>query len=437
MDGDAAVYVGNNDQRIRALIQSAKHHAERGMMQEAGRLMRQAETEAPRHPLVTNEAALRMLNAGNAAGALALFEQVVAHEPNDPVLWFNYAAALRRLDRLDESLEAIERLLVLDPNNLSALIEKGELLEQLCKPRQAAMSFHNALRTVPPGFKPPPWMEAKLAHAREAVDANNRALETYIGEGLGHIRARHADEPLGRFDQCIDIMLQKRRIYRQQPTFMYFPELPAIEFYDRSLFPWLDRIEAAADDIRGELLAAMSDDEGGLEPYVRLDSNPMEEWRELNKSRRWSMYALWREGKAYPEHIARCPKTVAALDDCPRWYIPGNGPTAIFSILDAKTHIPPHTGPVNTRLVCHLPLIVPPGCLFRVGGQEREWQPGKAFVFDDSINHEAWNNSDVPRAVLIFDIWSPHLSTAERELARALTVRIGEFYGTMSNSFGI
>src|SRR6201999_1170704 len=128
-------------------------------------------------PLVMNEVALRMLNAGNAAGALALFEQVVVHEPNDPALWFNFAAALRRLDRPNESLEAIERLLVLDPNNLSALIEKGELLEQLCKPRQAAMSFHNALRTVPPGFKPPPWMEAKLAHARKAVDDNNRALE--------------------------------------------------------------------------------------------------------------------------------------------------------------------------------------------------------------------------------------------------------------------
>jgi len=163
----------------------------------------------------------------------------------------------------------------------------------------------------------------------------------------------------------------------------------------------------------------------------------MEQWRELNNSRRWGVYALWREGRPYAEHIARCPHTVEALEDWPRWDIPGNGPTALFSILDAKTRIPPHTGPVNTRLVVHLPLIVPPGCGFRVGGQERQWQPGKAFVFDDSINHEAWNDSDLPRAILILDTWSPYLSDAERALTRALTERIGEWYGTMSNSRGI
>ena len=116
--------------------------------------------------------------------------------------------------------------------------------------------------------------------------------------------------------------------------------------------------------------------------------------------------------------------------------MPGIGPTALFSILDAKTRIPAHTGPVNTRLVVHLPLIVPPGCGFRVGGQQREWQTGKAFVFDDSIDHEAWNDGDEPRAVLIFDIWSPYLSEAERELTRVLTTRIGEFYGTSFSSGG-
>jgi aspartyl/asparaginyl beta-hydroxylase (cupin superfamily) len=103
----------------------------------------------------------------------------------------------------------------------------------------------------------------------------------------------------------------------------------------------------------------------------------------------------------------------------------------MFSILDARTRIPAHTGPVNTRLVVHLPLIVPQSCGFRVGGQRRDWEAGKAFVFDDSIDHEAWNDSDEPRAVLIFDIWSPFLSEAERELTRALTTRIGEYYGTL------
>ncbi|HLY04513.1 MAG TPA: aspartyl/asparaginyl beta-hydroxylase domain-containing protein [Rhizomicrobium sp.] len=162
----------------------------------------------------------------------------------------------------------------------------------------------------------------------------------------------------------------------------------------------------------------------------------MEVWRDLNQSRRWGVYSLWREGVSYPEHIARCPRTAAALESSPQWDVPGSGPTALFSILDAKTRIPPHTGPVNTRLVVHLPLIVPPGCRFRVGSEEREWKEGEAFVFDDSINHEARNDSDSPRAVLIFDIWSPFVTPAEREMVRAVTARIADYYGSVSAAGG-
>ena len=79
----------------------------------------------------------------------------------------------------------------------------------------------------------------------------------------------------------------------------------------------------------------------------------------------------------------------------------------------------------------HLPLIVPPGCGFRVGAERREWQEGKAFVFDDTFEHEAWNDSDVPRAVLILDIWSPFVSAAERDLVRSLSVGMSEYYGTL------
>ncbi len=76
----------------------------------------------------------------------------------------------------------------------------------------------------------------------------------------------------------------------------------------------------------------------------------------------------------------------------------------------------------------HLPLIVPAGCGFRVGGEIREWQVGTAWVFDDSIEHEAWNDSDVPRAILIFDIWNPALTPLERDLVREATTAIGDYY---------
>jgi aspartyl/asparaginyl beta-hydroxylase (cupin superfamily) len=213
---------------------------------------------------------------------------------------------------------------------------------------------------------------------------------------------------------------------------MYFPEIPAIEFFERGDFPWLDAIEAATDDIRTELTAVLVADRAGLEPYIAYpDGVPLDRWRELNKSRRWSAYFLSNQGVDLPAHIARCPRTMQVLKGAPLCDVPARAPTVFFSILDASTHIPPHTGVTNTRLTVHLPLIVPPDCGFRVGGETREWLPGKAWVFDDTIEHEAWNRSDSPRAVLIFDIWNPLLTAAERDVVRAATEVVGTYYGSI------
>ena len=112
----------------------------------------------------------------------------------------------------------------------------------------------------------------------------------------------------------------------------------------------------------------------------------------------------------------------------PRCRIDGRAPTAFFSILDPNTRIPAHTGITNTRCTVHLPLIVPPNCGFRVGSTTREWAQDQAWVFDDTIEHEAWNLSDTPRAVLIFDIWNPLLSPAERDMIQTATEVYGRYY---------
>jgi aspartyl/asparaginyl beta-hydroxylase (cupin superfamily) len=108
---------------------------------------------------------------------------------------------------------------------------------------------------------------------------------------------------------------------------------------------------------------------------------------------------------------------------------PGRTPSVMFSLLKPKTRIPPHNGVTNTRLVTHLALIVPEGCGFRCGNGTRSWVPGKAWVFDDTIEHEAWNDSDKLRVVLIFDIWHPHLAPVERAMITALMAGLNEFAG--------
>ncbi len=101
----------------------------------------------------------------------------------------------------------------------------------------------------------------------------------------------------------------------------------------------------------------------------------------------------------------------------------------MFSLLRPRTRIPPHNGLVNTRLICHLPLIVPPGCGFRVGNETRQWQEGKAWVFDDSIDHEAWNDSDRTRVILLFDIARPELTAEENRWVATLFEGIDAFTG--------
>ncbi len=402
-----------------------------GLTFDGDRLLSQAMEEAPRHPLVMGEVARRRLFDGDVSGAYAILKDAVAIEPENADLWMNMAAALRRLNRPDDEKAALDKVLALEPRNLWALLQAATVHEIKGETRAAAAVYRTALQNVPRGVDLPPDMQAHLQHAQAQVQANELRLEGFLEDRLKDLRTQYADEGLERFDKCLATLLRKKPIYRQKPTFMYFPHLPAIEFHDRRQFPWLDTIEAATEDIRAELIAVLAGGPASLEPYVSMHGVPQEGWRELNNSRRWGVHSLWRAGEACVENLARCPKTAEALNAWPQCDLTGSGPSAVFSILDAKTRIPPHTGVNNTRLIVHLPLIVPPGCGFRVGAETREWTPGKAFVFDDTIEHEAWNDSDDPRAVLIFDIWNPLVSQHERDLVNALTRGVGDFYGAL------
>jgi ornithine lipid ester-linked acyl 2-hydroxylase len=128
---------------------------------------------------------------------------------------------------------------------------------------------------------------------------------------------------------------------------------------------------------------------------------------------------LIQNGVRIEANARHCPATMALLAACDQPAIPARGPNAMFSLLAPGAHIPPHNGVANTRLVCHLPLIVPPGCWFRVGEERRDWEVGKAWIFDDTIEHEAMNPTDKLRVILIIDTWHPGLSLAERAAVTA------------------
>jgi len=412
------------------MIQGSKAAAAAGRTGEADQLLARAAQLSPGHPAVLNELGLRMMQRGEPARARELFQRATQADSGHPVLWSNLASSLQALKLPGEALEAIERALTLEPRYLPALLQKGALLEQRGDPRNAARIYRNAVAVLPPDGKAPETVQEALDHARQLIAADDAALAQAIEERLEPIRARHGAGSSRRVTRCLDLLTGRRTRFDSRPTFMFFPEMPAVEFFDRGEFAWLDAIEAGADEIRAELTSVLATDREGLEPYIVYpETEPLDQWKELNRSRRWSAYFLWNQSVPQAEHLARCPRTAQLLKGAPQCDVAGRGPTAFFSILDANTRIPPHTGITNTRLTVHLPLIVPPGCGFRVGSETREWVPGKAWVFDDTIEHEAWNLSDTPRAILIFDIWNPFLSELERDQVRAMTEVVGSYYG--------
>ena len=307
------------------------------------------------------------------------------------------------------------------------------------KPRAAAVVYGRALQALGPCTRLPAPIEAHVAHARKRVADNAAEVAAWLDARLRAIRGAGAGgEARQRVDRCLERMLGRNRIYTPEPTGMLFPFLVNFEYYSREYFPWLETLETATAAIREELIGVLNSDQAGIRPYVSYPHGlPLDQWRELNNSRRWGAYFLWNEGHREEDHMARCPRAVAALESIPRVDIPGRGPTAFFSVLDSHTRIPPHTGVTNTRLTVHLPLIVPPGCQFRVGGETRDWREGTAWVFDDSIEHEAWNDSDVPRGILIFDVWNPQLTPLERDLVREATVVFAQYNEAEGNVPGL
>ena len=385
--------------------------------------------EAARDPNELHERARRLLAAGDAAAAQTLLEQVLLLAPRHLPFWLSLAAALRALGRHEAELNALERALAIDPTHLVVLLQKGALLDLMHKPRSAATVYVYALQSLAPGTPLPPAIEAHVRHAEKRVRENAANLAAVIDKRIDALRGQQSRGEQVRFDRCLDRILGRRRIYVPEPTSLLFPYLRNYEFFGREYFPWLESVEAATESIRDELLDVLRTDDSGIEPYIAFQEGlPLRQWKELNHSRRWSAYFLWNQGRKDESHFARCPRTAEALASVPQVDIPGRGPTAFFSILEAHTKIPAHTGVTNTRVTVHLPLIVPAGCGFRVGGEVREWKVGTGWVFDDTIEHEAWNDSDAPRAILIFDVWNPELTPLERDLVRETTVAMAQYH---------
>lgn len=375
-----------------------------------------------------------LLNLGEAGEARIVLARAAAIEPGAAAIHYNLSLACRALQDTAAEEAALRAALVADPFHLHALLGLGEVLVRGGRRHAAAAEYRHAVTVAEQRGELPPALARRVDLARRVIaqDADERRaffagqVEAALGTGAlgtGGL-AGHS-----RMAQAVRVFAGVEKVYHSEPTFLHFPGSPSIQFFERGDFPWLDAIEAQTAAIRDEFLAVA---QAGCDfvPYVSFpEGRPLNQWEELNNNPDWDSFHLWRNGARFAQACAACPVTTAAIEAAPQPAIRDNAPNLMFSRLRPQTHIPPHHGMTNTRLVVHLPLIVPEGCWFRVGNDTRPWIEGQAWVFDDSILHEAMNPTVQDRVILMWDVWNPLLTPDERALVAVLVEAQNSYEG--------
>lgn len=380
-----------------------------------------------------NIVGLAALSGGRVQRALDLLGRAVRLDPRDAATHHHFARAQEAAGDIDAALAAYDSALKLRPDFFLARLHRAAALERRGDARRALVNFARALTdaqqlgkwtnaaTTPPGLQP------LLEHAVRTVRAGRRSL---LADLLEPVARRHGRDSLTRVERCLRLqLLEEEPVYpdpRQRPTFLYFPGLSASAYPERALFPWIADLEAQTALIREELHGVLCS-EAGRERVFTSAELEQQNLRGLTQPPSWNGYYFYRHGERREDNCGACPRTIRALDALPLARVPGHAPEVLFSVFTPGTQLLPHRGVTNTRLVGHLPLIVPENCALSVGGEVHAWQEGRVVVFDDTYEHEAWNRSDLTRVILIFDLWHPGLSEAERAAVSELVVALGDF----------
>ena len=368
-------------------------------------------------------AGMQALGRRDGAGAREAFEQAIALGWPGPDVWVALSHARSLLGDAGGRRAALEQALNLSPGDLRARLYLADHHAGEGETEKAAGLYRAALTDLP--STPPTDEIAALAErARSFLAQAGAAPEQDLLAPFADLDPGSApDDTL--FLQSLDILAGRARPYYPQPTRYLYPGLPTRQSYPRDMFAWAGALEAQTAAIRSELEALLSAPASGFSPYVERQGREAGVTHHLLDNPDWGAFYLVKQGRRIDANIARCPATMAAIDAIGEDAFPAPAPSVLFSRLAPGTRIPPHHGMLNTRLICHLPLIIPQECGFRVGNERREWTPGRFFAFDDTIEHEAWNGSGEPRYILIFELWRPELDARQRALVTRLFQQAG------------
>ena len=418
-------------------VQQARRHLETGNAAQALADAEQGLAAHPRDASLQLVAAQGLMALERFTEAVAQLEALTAAAPETGEAWMRLGACRLHLGDMAGAVDALEHGVACAPDSFIARLQLAEALQAMDRTDDALVHFFRAVTTAQAKGRwlgdqtTAPDLRERVRRAMTIIDAGRHAL---FFNAIMPLVEQHGADDLRRVAQALEGYLGLRPAGspdpRQKPTFFYVPDLQPEPYFDRALFPWYAALEQAADAIREDLQRVLAAREG-LQPFLDFSggarkSDFLDNTHDLDAAA-WDGYFFFRHGEAYVEHLAACPATSAALAQVPLTRIDGHAPEVLFSLLSPGTVIKPHHGVTNSRVVTHLPLIVPPDCALEVGGVEHVWAEGRCVTFDDTFLHAAWNRSDRLRVVMILDTWHPRLREVEVQALKRLVETIGTF----------
>jgi len=372
----------------------------------------------------------------DTARALQFFQQAVQRHPTEAPLFLRFAEILIASGQSQDALAVVAAVLFRTPANFVAWLMLGWLRQDAGDTAGALRAWHQAINRA---HRAGHWTDAEtipahllgpVTEAIERLRAGSREL--FLGS-YEKVRQEVGVGALSRVDRAVQGYLGEWDASppdaRQRPKFFYFPELPLGPYHDPYLHPWAQRLQGSFPEIRAEAVRVLEEDQR-LADFLEFPAgSKVQDYLQGDGPRpSWEALFFYRHGKRFDENHTRCPQTSAALESIELCRIADQAPEICFSVLSPGSHIMPHYGVTNTRLVMHLPLVVPADCALHViDGGKHCWKEGELMMFDDTFQHEAWNRSASTRMILLMDCWNPHLSAAERLAVKQLVEVISDF----------
>ncbi|XP_054353368.1 aspartyl/asparaginyl beta-hydroxylase isoform X8 [Pongo pygmaeus] len=325
---------------------------------------------------------------GHMRGSLLTLQRLVQLFPNDTSLKNDLGVGYLLIGDNDNAKKVYEEVLSVTPNDGFAKVHYGFILKAQNKIAESIPYLKEGIESGDPGTDDGRFY-FHLGDAMQRV-GNKEAYKWYE---LGHKR--------GHFASVWQRSLYNVNGLKAQPW--WTPKETGYTELVKSL-------ERNWKLIRDEGLAVM-DKAKGL--FLPEDEN-------LREKGDWSQFTLWQQGRRNENACKGAPKTCALLEKFPETTGCRRGQIK-YSIMHPGTHVWPHTGPTNCRLRMHLGLVIPKeGCKIRCANETKTWEEGKVLIFDDSFEHEVWQDAASFRLIFIVDVWHPELTPQQRRSLPAI-----------------